>query len=114
MSSEDNIYKMKTEKKLILAPGAADISEGAVCLDEENTLPCKKVAGVFFTGEKSHNIPGEKHGVVGFWSVAPGSADVSEGMVWVAAMQQNQARDHDIPLAREVQDLPIGMTSAAI
>ncbi len=32
--------------KLVLAPGAADASEGTVYLDEDNALCCKKAAEV--------------------------------------------------------------------
>jgi hypothetical protein len=81
-----------TEKKLVLAPGAADASEGTVCV-EEVAVPCCQadtgencVAGKpdieyeYFVDEQ----PGE-----GFWAVTPGCADISEGRVWVTVLRKS-------------------------
>lgn len=91
MRPEDKTQKGTVEMKLVLAPGAADASEGTVYLDEDNTLCCKKAAGVSQSGEKSdieYNIYAEKQPGEGFWSVAPGCGDISEGMVWVAVIRK--------------------------
>ncbi len=88
---EDKTQKGTVEMKLVLAPGAADASEGTVYLDEDNALCCKKAAGVSQSGEKSdieYNIYAEKQPGEGFWSVAPGCGDISEGMVWVAVIRK--------------------------
>jgi hypothetical protein len=84
------------EVVLVVASGAADISEGAVHVsvdrcsqkpDDDNArkqaaMACAKSPGrgvepteyAYSTVRK----PGD-----GFWAVAPGCADISEGMVWV-------------------------------
>lgn len=88
---EDKTQKGTAEMKLVLAPGAADASEGTVYLDEDNALCCKKAAEVLQSGEKSnieYNIYAEKQPGEGFWSIAPGCGDISEGMVWVAVIRK--------------------------
>ena len=91
MRPEAKIQKGAVEMRLVLAPGAADASEGTVYVGEDNTLCCKKAAGVSQSGEKSdieYNIYAEKQPGEGFWSVAPGCGDISEGMVWVAVIRK--------------------------
>ena len=93
MSPDDKDQKHVLERKLVLAPGAADASEGLVCLDEDSASCCKEGAGDPHPCEKS-NIEyknyAEKQPGEGFWSVAPGCGDISEGMVWVAVIQKTK------------------------
>lgn len=87
MNSENNNQKREDERKLVLAPGAADASEGMVYLDEDSVSCCKEPCGAKQVSTEATRIeyisypeqqPGE-----GFWSVAPGCGDISEGRVWV-------------------------------
>jgi hypothetical protein len=93
MNSEDKTRKSAATMKLVLAPGAADASEGTVCLDEDSASCCKEVAGDSSPCEKS-NIEyknyAEKQPGEGFWSITPGCGDISEGMVWVAVIQKTK------------------------
>ena len=86
MGPETEIQKGASKMVLVLAPGAADASEGTVWVDE-NTLRsaeidrkprCKKKQQ-----EVEHKMYAEKQPGEGFWSIAPGCGDISEGMVWV-------------------------------
>lgn len=81
MNSVEKVQNEGREKILVLAPGAADISEGAVYLDAEPPLAGKHVAGASLSGEKPAS---------GVCSIALGCGDISEGMVWVAALQESK------------------------
>ena len=81
MNSVEKVKNDGREKILVLAPGAADISEGAVYLDAEKPLADKHVVGAPLSGEKSAS---------GVCSIALGCGDISEGMVWVAAVRDSK------------------------
>ena len=79
--------------KLVLAPGAADTSEGMVYLEEGPATCDNAVVGEPFLSEKTAVVyknytdqqPGE-----GFWAAAPGCGDISEGRVWVAVQRSGE------------------------
>lgn len=86
-----NIVQNVVEKRLVLFPGAADASEGLVCLDGDNSPWGNKSAAEVLAGEKAEveaTTFTEKQSTAGYWAVAPGCADISEGMVWVAALEK--------------------------
>ena len=96
MRPEDKTQKGVLEMKLVLAPGAADLSEGTVYVDEDNSLWSTEADGDSHFSKKQdieHKIYSEKQPGEGFWSVAPGCGDISEGMVWVAVIQPSGAGD---------------------
>lgn len=66
-STEGAMKKGRKKMGLVLAAGASDAAEGLVPLDERRAVPAA-----------------EKDAGAGFWSIAPGCNDVSEGMVWVS------------------------------
>lgn len=93
MHSIEKVNNGVGRKKLVLAPGAADAAEGLVYLNGNNA-PCRCVAGAILGSEKSDikdPSSAEKQSDDGFWSVAPGCGDVSEGMVRVPAKQKKLA-----------------------
>ena len=95
MNSVEKVQNEGRKKNLVLAPGAADISEGAVYLDAETPLVAKHVAADSFSGAKPAG---------GFCSIAPGCGDVSEGMVWVPGKDHalRQHADQDLPHERMI------------
>ncbi|PNU18667.1 hypothetical protein C2E25_16450 [Geothermobacter hydrogeniphilus] len=73
--------------KFVLAPGCADVSEGMVCLDDENPPagnPSPRPAATAGQPACEYQVYAEQQPGEGFWAVAPGCGDISEGMVWVA------------------------------
>lgn len=68
----------------VLAPGASDAAEGTVLVAAEvagdATATPARIAVAPAEGCRYYpeQQPGE-----GYWAVAPGCADISEGMVWV-------------------------------
>ncbi len=40
--------------------------------------------------EVEHKMYAEKQPGEGFWSIAPGCGDISEGMVWVSVIRKNK------------------------
>ena len=76
--------------RLVLAPGAADASEGTVYVAEDTLRPAEvdRKACCGKEQEVEYNIYAEKQIGEGFWSVAPGCGDISEGMVWVAVIRK--------------------------
>ena len=93
MKSEAKIQKGASKMVLVLAPGAADASEGTVWVAEATLYPaetdrnprCRKKQQ-----EVEHKMYAEKQPGGGFWSIAPGCGDISEGMVWVSVIQKNK------------------------
>ncbi|MHB8058183.1 MAG: hypothetical protein ACYDHC_09855 [Desulfuromonadaceae bacterium] len=78
---------------MVLVPGAADASEGTVYLNE-NTVFCRKElceikrSSTETTDMEYVSNPEQQPGE-GFWSVAPGCGDISEGRVWVAVVRKS-------------------------
>ena len=87
MKIKKKIQENDLARKLVLAPGAADASDGLVY----NVPSCQKAvddqvlpeitAGEYRTFAEQQ--PGE-----GFWSVAPGCGDISEGRVWIVKVKR--------------------------
>ena len=76
--------------RLVLASGAADASEGMVYVAEDTLRPAE-IHRKAYCGKKEeveYKIYAEKQPGEGFWSVAPGCGDISEGMVWVAVIRK--------------------------
>lgn len=93
MNLKDKNQNAIIEKNLVLAPGASDISEGAVYLNKEHAPACKNVAGKSLSRENpgiEDTTDAKKLTGEGFWSVAPGCSDISEGMVWVTVTQKSK------------------------
>ncbi len=92
MKSDYKIQKGAVEMRLVLAPGAADASEGMVYVAEDTLRPAeidrKPCRGK--EQEVEYKIYAEKQSGEGFWSVAPGCGDISEGMVLVAVIRKNR------------------------
>ncbi len=92
MRPEAEIQKGASKMVLVLAPGAADASEGTVWVAEDTLYPpeidrkprCVKKQDV------EHKMYAEKQSGEGFWSIAPGCGDISEGMVWVSVIRKKQ------------------------
>ena len=86
MRSEDKSKKGASKMVLVLAPGAADASEGTVYVTEGTLCPTEidRKAGCGKEQEVEYKLYAEKQPGEGFWSVAPGCGDISEGMVWVS------------------------------
>jgi len=93
MRLEAKIQKGGPKMVLVLAPGAADASEGTVWVAEDTLRPpeidrkpcCRKKQQ-----EDEYKMYAEKQPGEGFWSIAPGCGDVSEGMVWVSVIRKNK------------------------
>ena len=85
MRSEAKIQKGASKMVLVLAPGAADASEGTVWVAEDTLYPPEIVRKprCATKQEVEYKIYAEKQSGEGFWSIAPGCGDISEGMVWV-------------------------------
>jgi hypothetical protein len=91
MATKEDSGKDRTNKTLVLKPGAADASEGMVPLEEIKAQPQSRPAGAAGASQPadmeykmfSKQQPGE-----GYWAVAPGCADISEGRVWVAVVRK--------------------------
>ena len=100
MRPEDKIQKGVSKMVLVLAPGAADASEGTVWVDKDTLRSaeidrkprCRKKQQ-----EVEHKMYAEKQSGEGFWSIAPGCGDISEGMVWVSnktGLTQRRSTDY--------------------
>lgn len=90
MTTENN-KKGVNDRYLVLAPGAADASEGTVYVDDNQTLRFKAADKNTVSGEKTtveYKVCTQQQPGEGFWSVAPGCSDISEGMVWVAVIRK--------------------------
>ena len=91
LNSDDKKPKCESVTKLVLAPGAADASEGMVCLNDGSVYFRNEAAGALVSGQKSaidYKTYAEQQPGDGFWSVAPGCGDISEGRVWVVKVKQ--------------------------
>jgi len=92
MRPEAKIQKGASKMRLVLAPGAADASEGTVWVGEDTLRPAeidrKPCCGK--EQEVEYKMYAEKQSGEGFWSIAPGCGDISEGMVWVSVIQKNK------------------------
>lgn len=81
-----------SKTRLASAPGAADASEGVVYVNEDTHRPAeidrKPCRGK--EQEVEYKMYAEKQSGEGFWSVAPGCGDISEGMVWVSVIRKNR------------------------
>ncbi len=91
MRTEDKNKRSAGNRRLVLAPGAADASEGTVYVDDNQAIRFKAAAEKTNAGEKptvEYKVFTEQQPGAGFWSVAPGCADISEGMVWVAVIRK--------------------------
>lgn len=75
LTAEGKVQEVLLKKIVVLAPGAADISEGALYLCAES-LPAEALRA-------ESKISVAHPDSTGFWSISPGCGDVSEGMVWV-------------------------------
>lgn len=92
MKLEDENLERTTGRKLVLAPGAADASEGLVYLDEDSITCCPAPLGEscsYIKSDLEYECYSEQQPGEGFWSVAPGCGDISEGRVWVAVVRKN-------------------------
>ena len=80
MSHQKSRNKRPAQTTVRLASGAGDISEGVTTTDggaddrEKGTVPFPEPA------DSTSNRPA---GRGGYWALAPGCSDISEGMVWV-------------------------------
>jgi len=90
MRPEAKIQKGAVEMRLVLAPGAADASEGTVWVAEDTLRPAEidRKACCCKEQEVEYKMYAEKQPGGGVWSVAPGCGDISEGMVWVAVIRK--------------------------
>lgn len=78
--------------RLVLAPGAADASEGTVYVAEDTLRPAEidRKACCGKEEEVEYKNYAEKQPGEGFWSVKPGCGDISEGMVWVSIIRKSR------------------------
>lgn len=86
LSLLQKIQSCDTKKLVSLAPGAADISEGVLYLETGHLYKYKRFFVESLTDADFRmdcKISVAQPGSEGFWSVAPGCGDVSEGMVWI-------------------------------
>ena len=93
MGPEDKIQKGASKMVLVLAPGAADASEGTVWMAEDTLRPAeidRKPCRRKKEQEVEHKMYAEKQPGEGFWSIVPGCGDISEGMVWVSVIRKNK------------------------
>ena len=91
--NEDKIQKGESKMVLVLAPGAADASEGTVWVTEDTLRPAeidRKPCRRKKQQEVEHKMYAEKQPGEGYWSIAPGCGDISEGMVWVSVIRKNK------------------------
>lgn len=86
LAVEGQVQEVLLKKIVVLAPGAADISEGALYLEADESLSCQQVGAESLAAEAlrgDSKISVAHPDSTGFWSISPGCGDVSEGMVWV-------------------------------
>lgn len=83
LTAEGKVQEVLLKKIVMLAPGAADISEGALYLEADQLLSCQQVRSESLAAEAFLDSKISPSGSAGFWSISPGCGDVSEGMVWV-------------------------------
>ena len=91
LNIDDESQKRVAKINLVLAPGASDASEGTVCVDYDHAHYFTESVGGVVSGEKSdveYKYYAEQQPGDGFWSVAPGCGDISEGRVWVVKVRQ--------------------------
>lgn len=86
----DDDSKGRSRPRYVLAPGASDPSEGVA--PDVIHHPVEPTGGVnkhhdpdMEYREYATRQPGE-----GFWALAPGAGDISEGMVWVAIQPRSK------------------------
>ena len=93
MRPKDKIQKDASKMVLVLVPGAADASEGTVWVAEDTLRPVeidRKPCRRKKQQEVEHKMYAEKQPGEGFWSIAPGCGDISEGMVWFSVIRKKQ------------------------
>lgn len=90
MRPADKIQKGASKMRLVLAPGAADASEGTVYVAEDTLRPAEidRKPRCGKEQEVECKMYAEKQSGEGFWSVAPGCGDISEGMVWISVKRK--------------------------
>jgi len=91
LKSEVKVQKGTSNTRLALASGAAGASEGVVYVNKDTLRPAEIDRKTCHGKEQEieYKTYAEKQSGEGFWSVAPGCGDISEGMVWVSVIRKN-------------------------
>ncbi len=84
----------RSDLRLVLAPEASDVSEGSVYVRASDLETAGEGVNLD-QGEDGveYSVYSTQQFGEGFWAVAPGCGDVSEGMVWVAVKRKGGDRD---------------------
>ena len=92
MKSEVKVQKVTSNTRLASATGAAGAAEGVVYANRGTLRPAeidrKTCRGK--EQEVEYKMYTEKQSGEGFWSVAPGCGDLSEGMVWISVIRKKR------------------------